>query len=209
VRKASGGRGGAATRRGGGRGTAGSASARPRSSTRAKPSSAPLDSASLRELINPLNLVLLTRDRMQEALDDAVTRGRVTRDDAEELLADLVRRGRKQTEDFMGELERMLSPRGGSRAQTGKRAANAGRKARASVRRAVPGDRVLREVDRARRAARLGASFPVTNYDDLAAAQIIDRLEDLSPAELRKVRDHERRNANRKTVLTAIERKLA
>ena len=30
----------------------------------------------------------------------------------------------------------------------------------------------------------------------------------LSPAELRTVRDHERRNANRKSVLAAIDRKL-
>jgi hypothetical protein len=35
------------------------------------------------------------------------------------------------------------------------------------------------------------------------------RLADLSPAELRKVRDYERRNANRKTVLNSIEEKLS
>ena len=34
------------------------------------------------------------------------------------------------------------------------------------------------------------------------------RLTDLTPAELRKVRDYERRNANRKTVLNSIESKL-
>ena len=34
------------------------------------------------------------------------------------------------------------------------------------------------------------------------------RLGGLTPAELRKVRDYERRNANRKTVLAAIEAKL-
>ena len=36
----------------------------------------------------------------------------------------------------------------------------------------------------------------------------VARLDALSPPELRAVRDHERRNANRKTVLAAIERKL-
>ena len=34
------------------------------------------------------------------------------------------------------------------------------------------------------------------------------RLTDLTAAELRKVRDYERRNANRKTVLNSIETKL-
>src|SRR3954469_84808 len=52
-------------------------------------------------------------------------------------------------------------------------------------------------------------AFPIADYDQLAAAQITSRLDDLSPAELRKVRDYERRHGNRKTVLSAIERKLA
>ncbi|MGH2918857.1 MAG: hypothetical protein ACRDLS_09725, partial [Solirubrobacteraceae bacterium] len=69
-------------------------------------------------------------------------------------------------------------------------------------------DRALRTVDRARRAARLGSSFPVIGYEDLTAAQVRQRLAGLSPAELRKVRDHERRNANRKSVLGAIEKRL-
>jgi hypothetical protein len=34
-------------------------------------------------------------------------------------------------------------------------------------------------------------------------------LADLSPAELRKVRDYERRNANRKGVLSAIQSRLS
>ena len=35
-----------------------------------------------------------------------------------------------------------------------------------------------------------------------------DRLGDLTPAELRKVRDYEKRNANRKSVLAAVEQQL-
>ena len=54
----------------------------------------------------------------------------------------------------------------------------------------------------------MGPSFPILGYDDLTAAEVAERLDDLSPAQLRTVRDHERRNANRKTVLTAVERKL-
>ena len=48
----------------------------------------------------------------------------------------------------------------------------------------------------------------IAGYDDLTAAQVASRLDDLEPAELREVRSYERRNANRKTVLAAVERKL-
>ena len=55
----------------------------------------------------------------------------------------------------------------------------------------------------------VGPSFPITLYDELNAAQIASRLKDLTPAQLRKVRDYERRHDNRKSVLGAIEKKLA
>jgi hypothetical protein len=125
-------------------------------------------------LLNPLEALVLTRERVQEVLDDAVARGRMTRDDASELLAELVRRGRRQTDDLIDSLV------------------------------AAPADRVL---DRARRVAGLTA-FPIDDYDDLTAAQVIEQLDGLPAPELRAVRDHERRNANRKTVLAAVERKL-
>jgi hypothetical protein len=67
---------------------------------------------------------------------------------------------------------------------------------------------VLARADKVRRAAGVGPSFPVTGYDDLTAAQISGRLTGLTPAELRKVRDYERRHANRKSVLNSIETKL-
>ena len=63
--------------------------------------------------------------------------------------------------------------------------------------------------DRARRTAGIGPSFPILGYDDLTAAQVQGRLDGLTPAELRKVRDYEKRNANRKSVLSAIESSLA
>ena len=119
-----------------------------------------------RSRVNPIDALVLTRERIQEVLDDAVERGRMTRDDATQLLAELVRRG------------------------------------------TAPAAGLLREVDRARRAAGLGASFPIEGYDDLTAAKVAERLDDLSVAQLRQVRDYERRNANRKSVLTAVERKL-
>ena len=112
--------------------------------------------------VQQLNLVMVSRDRIQDALDDATTDAR----------------------------RRATGARRGARRQPGV-------------------DRVLREVDRGRRAAGIPPSFPVLGYDDLSAAQVNDRLDELTPAELRKVRDYERRNANRKSVLSAIEKALA
>jgi hypothetical protein len=54
----------------------------------------------------------------------------------------------------------------------------------------------------------VGPSFPILGYDDLTAAQVNERLGDLDSAQLRKVRDYEKRNANRKSVLAAVEQKL-
>jgi len=73
--------------------------------------------------------VMLTGDRIQEVVDDAVKRGRMTRSDAEDLVQRLISLGRKQTEDLIGDIEQLL----GRGASTG-------------------GDRVLRHVDKARRA---------------------------------------------------------
>jgi hypothetical protein len=135
--------------------------------------------------------LVLTTDRIQAAMDDAVQRGRMTRADAEDLVASLVETGRKQTEEMLRDLEglvgRSLDVAGG-----------ASRKA---------GDRLLRQGGRARRAAGL-AAFAISGYDELTAAQIVERIAELPPAQLRKVRDYERRHGNRKTVLTAVQRRL-
>jgi len=135
--------------------------------------------SALRELL--ARAVMLPTERVREAVDDAVRRGRMTRDDAEELFQSLIAAGRRQTEDALADLEQLL-----------------GRQ------------RVAKEVDRAKRAAGLsnGGAFPIEGYDNLTAGQITSRLDDLSPADLRKVRDYERKHGNRKTVLSAVERKL-
>src|SRR5687768_8732834 len=140
------------------------------SSTRKRPSAkAPEPNAreQLLRLLNPLDAVVLTRERLQEVVDDAVDRGRMTRSDATELVTQILTLGRRTTEDVLGDIDQLL---GG------------------------PADRVRREVDRARRATGLGASFPISGFDELTAAQVQTRLDDLTPAELRKVRDYERRN---------------
>jgi polyhydroxyalkanoate synthesis regulator phasin len=133
--------------------------------------------------------VVLTAEGVKATLDDAVTRGRITRKDATELSQSLLSAGRSQAEGFRSDLEQLLG-HGRSRA-------------------ALSSDRVLQEVDRARRRVGVGPSFPITLYDELNAPQIVSRLKDLTPAQLRKVRDHEKRHDNRKSVLSAIEKRLA
>lgn len=141
--------------------------------------------ADLREalhgLIDPLGMVMLTRERIEDALNDAVSRGRVTADDAQDLVASLIERGRRQTNDVLGELEDLVSDKA---------------------------DKARAKADKARRAAGMGATFPISGYEDLTAAQVQSRLDGLAPAELRKVREHEKRHANRKTVLRAIDQRL-
>jgi polyhydroxyalkanoate synthesis regulator phasin len=153
-----------------------------------------------KNLIQPLHLVILTRERIEEVLADAASRGRMTTDDAQNVAAGLIELGRKQTNDVLKDLEQLLG-RGRQQFE--------GPLGKARARAASAADPVLAQADRARRAAGVGPSFPVLGYDDLTAAQVQARLSDLTPAELRKVRDYERRNANRKTVLSSIEEKLS
>lgn len=130
-------------------------------------------------------------DRIQEAADDAVRRGRMTRKDAEELVQSLMSAGRSQTEQLVADLEQVLSIGSGAR-----------RKVTRS------GERVVREAARLAVAPLGASSFPIVGYEDLTAAQVTGRLKGLTPAELRKVRDYEARNANRKSVLGAADRAL-
>jgi polyhydroxyalkanoate synthesis regulator phasin len=159
--------------------------------------------ASLRDVLS--KGIVITSDRLQEVVDEAVKRGRMTRQDAEELVQNLVAVGRRQSQDALADIEDLVWR---SASETRRQASARVRSVGAAARRAPGTDRALRTVDRVRRAAGLGQPFPVIGYDGLTATQVKQRLDDLNPAELRKVRDHERRNANRKTVLTAIERKL-
>jgi hypothetical protein len=167
----------------------------PRAST--SRAAAPQSSASVEEAVRA-NLtalrdtlrkgVVLTADGVKATLDDAVKRGRITRKDATELSHSLLSAGRSQADGFRSDLEQLLG-KGRSRA-------------------ALSSDRVLQEVDRARRRVGVGPSFPITLYDELNASQVVSRLKDLTPPQLRKVRDYEKRNENRKSVLSAIEKKL-
>ena len=113
----------------------------------------------------------------------------MTRADGASLVADLLNLGRRQTGDMLADIEQLL---GRSRDQL-----------------TETQERFLREIDRAKRVVGVGgSSLPIAGYDELSAAQVIERVGELTPAELRKLRDYERRNANRKTVLDAIEQAL-
>jgi hypothetical protein len=165
-----------------------------------------------------MEMVLLTRERIEEVLGEAVERGRMTSADAQGVASGLLDRGRKQTNEVLKDLESLL---GKGRKEIGGRTSGARKAAggavgaargqatgaRSRAVRAASGP--LAQADRARRAAGVGPNFPILAYDDLTADQVVGRLSDLTPAELRKVRDYERRNANRKTVLNSIESKLS
>jgi hypothetical protein len=125
-------------------------------------------------IVDPLDLVILTRARLQEVVDDAVERGRITRAHAVELVSDLIARGHGQADDLLGDLEQLL--------------------ARAPL--------------AAAHGAGLGPDFPIAGYDDLTAAEVVRALDGMAADDLRKVREYERANANRKSVLGAADRKL-
>ena len=137
------------------------------------PEAAP-DSAAEDERGGLGGLVMLTRERIEEALSDAVERGHMTRQAANDIAEALISRGRREASDVLSDVEQLIG----------------------------------RVRDSGRRAVGAGGTFPIEDYDDLTAAQVTSRLDGLTPAELRKVRDYERRNANRKTVLNSIESKL-
>ena len=104
-------------------------------------------------MVDPRDVVVITRARLQEVVDGAVARGRITRADATELLDELI---------------------------------------------TVPRDL----------ARRVAGKLPIAGYDDLTAAEVVRELDALRDIDLRRLAAYERANANRKTVLAAIDRKL-
>jgi hypothetical protein len=140
----------------------------------------------MKSVLAPVNAVLITRKHLEEVIDDAVKRGRMTRDDAQQMLQTLLQRSARQTDDFLSDLERLL---GRGRMVEPKSSQRSGKKGRQRPRKA-------------------SSSLPIASYDELSAAAVQEQLDGLTPAELRRLRDYERRHANRKTVLDPIDRKL-
>jgi polyhydroxyalkanoate synthesis regulator phasin len=149
--------------------------------------------------------ITISRERLEEVVDDAVKRGRMTRGDAEEMVGRLATRGREQAEDLLSQLERLLSQ---VREVPDKARQEVGGRAKVARKRAVGAvDKPLAGADRVRRAARV-PGFPISAYDQLSTRQIDRRLQELSRQELRKVRDYERTNKARKGLLRTLDRKL-
>jgi polyhydroxyalkanoate synthesis regulator phasin len=149
--------------------------------------------------------ITISRERLQEVVDDAVKRGRMTRGDAEEMVGRLATRGREQAEDLLSQLDGVISqvrevPDRAKR-EVGGRAKKARKRTVAAV------DKPLASADRVRRAARV-PGFPITAYDQLTVKQIDGRLKGLSPKQLRQVRDYESRNRARKGLMRTLDRKL-
>jgi polyhydroxyalkanoate synthesis regulator phasin len=132
----------------------------------------------VRGVLSPFNAVVITRRNLEEILDDAVRRGRMTRADAQEMIQMLVTRGARVTDDVLAEIQRML------------------------------GNIDALEVESPANASSGSHRLPINDYDELSAPQVQERLDGLSHAQLRRLREYEQRNANRKTVLERIDRKL-
>lgn len=181
--------------------------------------------------------VTVSRERLQEVLDDAVERGRMTRRDAETVVSELLDRGRRQRDSLLDELERLGKQLGRqsekvarqAREVTEKPLAKAEQKLRKSRARSEaqsttkptpnatkksPASKspTLKPGKRATSTARSGASsstpFPIADYDSLTAAEVRKSLADLSASQLKAVREREAAGSARKTVLAAIDKKL-
>jgi polyhydroxyalkanoate synthesis regulator phasin len=136
--------------------------------------------------------VAAARDRIVRGVLAPLNAVLLTRRHIEEVLDDAVKRGRMTRSDAQEMAQSLLS-----------------RSARAT-------DDFLSDVERmlGRRGDALDdvavteRGLPIAGYDDLSAAQVQERLDGLTPAELRRLRDYEARHANRKTVLDRIDRRL-
>jgi polyhydroxyalkanoate synthesis regulator phasin len=135
--------------------------------------------------------VVVTGERVQETVEDAVRRGRMTRRDAQELASAIVAASRRQTDEIRQELEALLRGRG-----------FLGRRDEAS-----PDEPAAVSIPIQRDDPPV-APLAIRDYDDLTAVLVRRSLAGLSPDELRAVREHEAAHANRKTVLAAVDRLL-
>src|SRR4051812_28129136 len=70
----------------------------------------------LTRLLDPLGLLVLTRERVLECFEDAVRRGRMTRSDAQELASAIISLSRQSTDELRADVEQRFGlQRGGAR----------------------------------------------------------------------------------------------
>jgi hypothetical protein len=83
---------------------------------------------------------------------------------------------------------------------------------RASEEATEQADEVLRQAEKATKKAELRSAvfgaLKTANYEELTVDEISGRLEGLSTEELRKVRQYEKKNKNRETLIERIDRKI-
>ncbi|WP_022927150.1 hypothetical protein [Patulibacter americanus] len=153
--------------------------------------------ASLRKAL--AQSVVVTGERVQETVEDAVRRGRMTRRDAQELASAILAASRRQTDEIRQQLEALL--------ERGPRLVRRDGEDAESV--SIPIEHEDAAGTTVASAPAPSVPLPITGYDDLTAVLVRKSLAGLSAAELRAVRDHEAAHANRKTVLQAVDRLLA
>ena len=54
----------------------------------------------------------------------------------------------------------------------------------------------------------IGSGFPIAGYDELNVEEIKGRLDGLTAAQIREIREYEKRNKNRETLIEQFDRKL-
>ena len=54
----------------------------------------------------------------------------------------------------------------------------------------------------------IGSGFPIPNYDELNVEEVKETLDGLTAAQIREVREYEKRNKNRETLIEQFDRKL-
>jgi polyhydroxyalkanoate synthesis regulator phasin len=135
--------------------------------------------------------VAAARDRLVRSVLSPLNAVLLTRRHIEEVVEDAVSRGRMTRGDAQEMVQSLLS-----------RSARATDDFLSDLERMLggSGDSLDRPTE--------GGAQPIPGYDDLSAAQVQERLDGLTPAQLRKLRDYEARHGNRKTVLDKIDRKL-
>ena len=118
----------------------------------------------------------------------------ITRRNLEEVLDDAVRRGRMTRSDAQDMVQTLVT-----------RGARVTDDLLAEIQRKLGNTEAL-DIDSAPDAQ--PRRLPISDYDELSAPQVQERLDGLSHVQLRTLREYEQRNANRKTVLERIDRKL-
>ncbi|HEX2182286.1 MAG TPA: hypothetical protein VHH10_08370, partial [Rubrobacteraceae bacterium] len=56
--------------------------------------------------------------------------------------------------------------------------------------------------------ASVNGGFPIAGYDDMNVDEVSDQLDGLDVEQLKRVREYEKRNKNRDTLIEQIDRKI-